>query len=197
MQYTPYDIHQKNSEELAIQTWKCIFVAGLSSIPEKTPVENWCKLTNKNYHLFNMMCPCLQNTSLLEFEALEGIYSFDAMPMEPPGTECLVHLETIHCTTWGFHALDAWYIGSALKNYCCFKVIKKQTNTVRLNDTIKLKHQYIPIPKLTSVVCIVKSTKLLSEYIDGYLYEAPPYEMKEIENLRSMLIGEQTRHYED
>ena len=131
----------------------------MTSLLDKLSVENWFKLTNQNDYVLNMMCPCLQNTALSEFEALECMYSFKTRPMATPGTECLVHLKPVFRTTWDFHALDAWYIVPALKNHRCFKLVRKQKNASILTDTIKFKHHSIPIMKVKPVNHIVKSKK--------------------------------------
>ena len=43
----------------------------------------------------NMMRPCTLNPKLSAFEAMEGMYSFDATPMAPVGTEILMHRKPI------------------------------------------------------------------------------------------------------
>ena len=82
----------------------------------------------------NMIRPCTLNPHLSAFEAMEGMYSFDATPMAPIGTEMLMHLKPIRRNTWAYHALKSWYIAPALKHY---RVIKGITDSgaVRLTDT--------------------------------------------------------------
>ena len=43
----------------------------------------------------NMMRPCTTNHNLSAFEYMEGMVSFDATPMDPVGTETLIHVKPI------------------------------------------------------------------------------------------------------
>ena len=65
-------------------------------------------------------------SKLSAFEAMEGMYSFDATPMAPVGTETLIHLKPIRRQSWGYHAMKGWYFAPALKHY---RVIKTVTDT--------------------------------------------------------------------
>jgi hypothetical protein len=123
LQYTPLDIHRTNSAERAIRTWKNHFSAGIASLPKSFPIANWCHLTNQCDYTINMLRPCCQNPLLSAFKAMEGLFSFDAMPMAPPGTKVLVHLKPTCRKSWAFHASNGWYIGPSLKHYRCIRAI--------------------------------------------------------------------------
>jgi hypothetical protein len=83
LQYIPLDIHRTNSAKQAIRTWKNHFTAGITSLPKTFPIANWCCLTNQCDYTINMLCACHQNSLLSVFEAMEGLFSFDATPMAP------------------------------------------------------------------------------------------------------------------
>ena len=55
----------------------------------------------------------------------------------------------------------------------------------------------MPLTEVIPVDHIVKATKELSEAMDGYFPKSPPYEMQAIENLQSMMTGENTRRDEE
>ena len=106
----------------------------------------------------NMMRPCTLNPLLSAFEAMEGMYSFDATPMAPMGTEMLLHLKPIRRNTWDHHAMKAWYFALALKHY---RVVRATlpSGAVRLTDTWKFQHHSLPIPTVTTTDRIIKATQ--------------------------------------
>ncbi|KAL7489085.1 hypothetical protein ACHAW6_014672 [Cyclotella cf. meneghiniana] len=111
--YTHPDIHQTNIAECAIRTWKNHFVAMRADL-EQTDIT------------LNMMRPCTQNLNLSAHKALEGMFSFNATPMAPIETECMIHNKPTHCHTRGYHAIKDWYFVPALNHYRCIKAV---TNT--------------------------------------------------------------------
>jgi hypothetical protein len=98
LRYTPPDIYCTNSAKRAIRTWNNHFPAGIASLFKSFPIANWCHLTNQCDYTINMLRPCCQNPALSAFEAMEGLFSFDATPMAPPGTDVLVHLKPSRST---------------------------------------------------------------------------------------------------
>ena len=84
--------------------------------------------------------------------------------MAPPGMKCLVHIKPNQQQSWGVHADNGFYIGPALKNYCCYKVIMQQTNTNRTMDTISFQH-HILLPAVSATDCLVTAIKQLQDAI--------------------------------
>jgi hypothetical protein len=60
--------------------------------PKTYRLSNWCKDLEQVDMTLNMMRPCTQNPNLSAYEAMEGMFSFDATPMAPIGTECMITL---------------------------------------------------------------------------------------------------------
>jgi hypothetical protein len=106
-----------NPTKWAIRTWKNHFLAGMAGLPKSFPIANWCQITTQCNATLNMLRLCHQNPLLLAHEALKGLFSFDAMPMAPLGTEVLVHMKPNHWRTWGYHASKAWYLSHAANHY--------------------------------------------------------------------------------
>ncbi|KAL7480206.1 hypothetical protein ACHAW6_011040 [Cyclotella cf. meneghiniana] len=132
--YTPPEIHQTNIAKRAICTWKNHFDAMRASAAKSYCLSNWCKDLEQTDITLNMMRPCTQNPNLSAHEALEGMFSFDATPMAPIGTECMVHVKPNRRHTWGYHSIKAWYFAPALNHYRCIKAVT-DTGAVRLADT--------------------------------------------------------------
>jgi hypothetical protein len=127
IQYTPLDIHCTNPTKRAICTWKNHFLAGMVGLPKLFPMANWCRLTTQCNTTVNMLHPCCYNPLLLTHKALIGLFSFDATPMPPLGTEVLIHMKPNCQHTWGFHASKAWHLLHAANHHQCIQVLMANT----------------------------------------------------------------------
>ena len=187
VQYTPADMHRTNIAERALRTWKCHFTATRAGTPSSFRMANWCKMTEQCDITLNMMRPCTTNPLLSAFEAMEGMYSFDATPMAPVGTEMLMHLKPIRRGTWDYHAIKAWYFAPALNHYRVVKGVL-ESGATRLTDTWKFSHHALPIPSISSTDRIVKATQNLTSVIQG-ANPSQPDELAAIEQLRAILLN--------
>ncbi|KAL7524050.1 hypothetical protein ACHAXR_001126, partial [Thalassiosira sp. AJA248-18] len=185
VQYTPADMHRTNLAERAIRTWKNHFAATRAGTPTSFKMSNWCKMTEQCDITLNMLRPCTTNPLLSAFEAMEGMYSFDATPMAPVGTEMLMHLKPIRRGTWDYHAIKAWYFAPALKHYRVVKGVL-ESGATRLTDTWKFKHHALPIPTISPTDRIVQATQNLAATIQG-ANPAQPDELAAIEHLRALI----------
>eukprot|EP01082_Thalassiosira_pseudonana_P004270 g3915.t1 g3915 contig14:1435-2889(-) len=134
-----------------------------------------------------MMRPRTQNPNLSAYEAMEGMFSFDATPMAPIGTECMIHVKPAKRHTWGYHSMKAWYFAPALKHYRCIKVVT-DSGAVRITDTFKFLHHTLPVPQVSATDRIVKATKHLRQAINDNTTTALD-ELQAIEHLRALLLG--------
>ncbi len=133
------------------------------------------------------MRPCTQNPNLSAHEALDGMFSFDATPMAPIGTECMIHIKPTSCHTWGYHAIKAWYFAPALNHYRCIRAVT-DTGAVRLTDTFTFLHHTLPTPTISNADRITKAIKNLENTISG----RPPTlqcELEAIEKIRQLIHG--------
>ena len=95
IQYTPVDMHRTNIAERCIRTWKNHFTSMRAGAPPYFCMANWCRMTDQCDITLNMMRSCTINPRLSAFEVMEGMFSFDATPMAPVGTETLIHLKPV------------------------------------------------------------------------------------------------------
>ena len=109
------------------------------------------------------------------------MYSFDATPMSPVGTEIMIHLKPVRSHTWSYHAFKAWYFAPSLKHYRVIKTTNEE-GTVRKTDTWKYNHHSIKTPTVTAVNRIIKATKHLSTAIHCH-NNAPQDKLQAIEHL--------------
>ncbi|KAL7481933.1 hypothetical protein ACHAW6_007618 [Cyclotella cf. meneghiniana] len=166
-QYTPPDIHQTNIAKYAIHTWKNRFDTMHASAAKSYCLSNWCKNLEQTDITFNMMHPCTQNPNLSSSKALKGAFLFNAMPMAPIGTECMIHTKPACCHTWGYHAIKASYFSPSLNHYHCMKAVT-DTGAVRIADTYTFLHHTL----ITNADCIPKLIKYLEHNINGHFSHA-------------------------
>ena len=190
VQYTPADMHRTNLAERAVRTWKNHFTATRAGTPSTFKMSNWCKMTEQCDITLNMMRPCTTNPLLSAFEAMDGMYSFDATPMAPMGTEILMHLKPVRRHTWDYHAIKAWYFAPALKHYRVIKGVL-ESGAVRITGTWKFKHHALNIPAVSATDRIVKATRNLATAIQG-ANNSPPDELDAIEQLRALISNNST-----
>ena len=158
VQYTPADIHHNKISEQCCCTWKNHFMDVRVGASPSFRMENWCKMTEQCEITLNMLRPYTLNPRLSVFEAMEGMYYFDAIPMAPVGTETMIHLKPMCWHTWSYHSVKAWYFAPSLKHYCVINTTN-EAGTVHTTDIWKYNHHYIKTPTVTPVDIIIKATK--------------------------------------
>eukprot|EP00804_Cyclotella_cryptica_P003021 CCRYP_006028-RA/>CCRYP_006028-RA protein AED:0.37 eAED:0.37 QI:0/-1/0/1/-1/1/1/0/464 len=115
------------------------------------------------------------------------MYSFDAMPMAPIGTECMIHIKPTRRQTLGYHAIKAWYCAPALNHYCCIKAVT-DSGAIRLTDTFKFLHHTLAMPVISDADRIIKATQQLQRAITGNL-TANEDELTAIQHLQALISG--------
>ena len=118
---------------------------------------------------------------------MEGMFSFDATPMAPIGTEYMVHVKPSQRLTWGYHAIKAWYFCPALNHYRCIKVVT-DTRAVRTTDTFKFLHDTLPVPEITPTDRVIKATNHLKQAIDNHTTPFPD-ELEAIATLKALITS--------
>jgi hypothetical protein len=102
------------------------------------------------------------------------------------GCHVLIHAKPITRQSWDFCAKDGFYIGPALDLYCCFKLVKSDTKSQVISNTVKFCHAYHSIPAPTPDNKIIHGLQVMS----SALTNAPPptsiSQVKAIANLRDL-----------
>ena len=76
------------------------------------------------------------NPQLSAQAQLHGPFDFNRTPLGPPGTRLVVLERPAVRETWAPHAVDAWYLGPAMKHYRCFTTWIINTRAERIADTV-------------------------------------------------------------
>ena len=98
----------------------------------------------------------------------------------------LIHAEPVTHRSWDFRAKDGFYIGPALDSYCCFKLVKSNTKSQVISDTVKFCHVYRSIPAPTPDDKIIHGLQVMSSALTN---ASPPTSISQVEaiaNLRDL-----------
>ena len=135
-QFVPPHDHRRNSAERCIRTAKNHLIAGWSSTAEDFPMHLWATTIPQAELTLNLLRGSRINPKLSAWEQIGGRFDFNATPIAPPGTKCLVHVKNTQRGTWDGHALNAWYLGPALHSYPCYTVYIISTGGTRTTNTL-------------------------------------------------------------
>ncbi len=98
----------------------------------------------------------------------------------------LIHAKPATRRSWDFRAKEGYYIGPALDSYCCFRLVKSDTKSQVISDTVEFRHAYRTIPSPSLEDKIIYGLRVMS----GALKDAPPptsiSQMEAIANLQDL-----------
>ena len=77
------------------------------------------------------------NPKLSSYAVLEGPFNFNKTPLAPVGTKVLVVLEQKHRKTFNTHAVDAFYVGPAMKHYRNYRFFIPETGGYQTSNSAK------------------------------------------------------------
>jgi hypothetical protein len=84
---------------------------------------------------------------------------FNKTPLAPPSTLVLVHEKPAIRQSWDPRAINAWYIGPAMKHYRCNHVWIWGTQSERVADTLAWFPTRIQMPTISSADLLLAATK--------------------------------------
>jgi hypothetical protein len=126
------------------------------------------------------------NPWISAWEFFYGLFDFNKTQLGPVGCRVLIHPKPVTHCSWDFRAKEGFYIGPVLDSYRCFKLVKSDTKSQVISDTVKFCHAYRTIPTPTPADKIIHGLQVMS----GALKDAPPpttiTQVKAIANLRDL-----------
>ncbi len=126
------------------------------------------------------------NPWISAWEFFHSLFDFNKTPLRPVGCHVLIHTKPVTRHSWGFRTKEGFYIGPALDSYRCFKLVKSDTKSQVISDTVKFHHAYCAISTPTPADKIIHGLQVMS----GSLKDAPPpttiTQVKAIANLRDL-----------
>ncbi len=85
------------------------------------------------------------------------------------GCRVLIHAKPATRCTWDFRAKEGFYIGPALDSYRCFKLVKSDTKSQVISDTVEFRHAYPTVPLPSPEDKIIHGLQVIS----GALKDSP------------------------
>jgi hypothetical protein len=137
-QVAPPHMHGRNSAEIAIQTFKNHFIAGLCSVDQNLPLRLWDRLLPQATLTLKIMRQYRLNPKVSAYIQLYGHYDFNQAPMAPPGTRIIAHEKPKQRAIWDPHGVDGWYLGPTTDRYRCYRVHINKTQAYISVDTLEL-----------------------------------------------------------
>ena len=131
------DDHWVNAAERAIKTWTNHYVAGLSTTDPNCLLQLWCQFIPQAQDTLNILRRAWVNPKLSSYAVLEGKLNFNKTPLAPVGTKALVFLDQKHQKTSNTHAVDALYVGPAMKHYRNYLFFIPETGGYRTSNSAK------------------------------------------------------------
>jgi hypothetical protein len=86
------------------------------------------------------------NPRVSAWEFFQGPFDFAKTPLAPIGCRVLIHAKPATRQSWDYRATDGFYIGPALDSYRCFKLVKCDTQSQVISDTVEFRHSYRTTP---------------------------------------------------
>ncbi len=145
-QLVPPDMHHQNWAECAICTFKDNFLAILAGIDSTFPPYLWDLLLSQAELTLNFLHQAMLNPRISMWEFFQGSFDFNKTSLGPVGCRVLIHAKPATRQSWDFCTKPGFYISPDLDSYCCFKLVKTDTKSQVISDTIKFHHLYLSLP---------------------------------------------------
>ena len=120
-QHVPPHIHQRNSAEQAIQTWKHHLIAWLATRDPNFPPTKWGHLIHQYDITTNLLISSQYHPKLSAQACIYGNFEFNCRPIAPLGTKVIIHETVEKRSRWSSHGIEGWYNDPAIKQYSCNK----------------------------------------------------------------------------
>jgi len=142
-QLVPPDMHRRNRAERAIRTFKDHFLAILAGVDPTFPPYLWDLLLPQAELTLNLLHQSTLNPRMSAWEFFQGPFDFNKTPLGPIGCRVLIHAKPATRRSWDYRAKEGFYIGPALDSYCCFKLVKSDTKSQVISDTVEFRYAYL------------------------------------------------------
>ena len=182
----PPDMHRRNRAERAIRTFKDHFIAILAGVDAKFPPYLWDLLLPQAELTLNLLRQSTLNPRISAWEYFQGPFDFNKTPLGPVGCRVLIHAKPGTRRSWDFRAKEGFYIGPALDSYRCFKLVKSDTKSQVISDTVEFRHSYITVPSQSPEDKIIHGLQVVAGAIAGANPPTSLSQLDAIANLRDI-----------
>jgi hypothetical protein len=182
-QPVPLDMHCQNRAERAIRTFKDHFLAIIAIIDSAFPPYLWDLLLPQAELTLNLLRQATLNPRISAWEFFQCPFNFNKMPLGSVGCHVLIHAKPATWQSWDFRAKPGFYIGPALNLYRCFKLVKSDTKSQVILDTVKFFHLYLSVPVPSAKEKIIHGLQVIAGAIRG---APPPTSVSQLKAITSL-----------
>ena len=116
-QLMPPDIHRRNAEERAIQTFKAHFLSILAVIAPDFTKLLWDHLLPQTEMTLNLLRQSTLNPTKSAWGFFNAPFDYVATPIGPLGCRIIIHKKTSMRNTWDFRGKYGWSLDCYLEHY--------------------------------------------------------------------------------
>ena len=87
----------------------------------------WCWLLPHASLTLNLHWQYRMNPKLSGYAQLHGEFNYNVTPLDPPGTQVIIHEKPTVIGTWESHGLKGWYLGPSMNHYRCYYIYVTRT----------------------------------------------------------------------
>jgi hypothetical protein len=157
----PVDDHRTNKAERAIRTFKDHWIANMASVSRTFPISGVKHLLPQVLISLNLLRQSRTNPSLSAWAGVHGPYDFNAHPMHPPGTRCVVLDDPSKRQSFANHGTQCYYVGPALRHYRVLTVYNPITRSTRYSNSVEFLPDVPDIPRYATLPPQILPTAVL------------------------------------
>ena len=147
IQLLPPNNHRASKAERAIRTFKNHYISILCGLDPSFPLTAWDELLAQAELTLNLLRSSHANPHISAWQQVHGRpYRYLSTPIAPLGTSVVIFEPPSTRASWAPHGKVGWYVGPAMSHYRCFSILVKDTNAVRVTDTLAWHPREIPFP---------------------------------------------------
>ena len=122
--------------------------AGFSSADPNFHISQWDLLLPQANITLNLLRTARVIPNLSDHSFIFGEFDFTAIPLAPPGTKVVAHLNPTKRASWDLNGEVGWYVGPSIDHYRCVKCYFPRTQKTRNCDTVDFFPHGHPFPKV-------------------------------------------------
>jgi len=182
-------MHQRNRAKRAIRTFKAHFLAILAGVDPKFPPYLWDLLLPQAELTLNLLWQLHIISRISAWEFFHGLFDFTKPPLAPVGCWVLIHAKPATRRSWDYRDRGGFYIGPAFGLYRCFKLVKCDTQSQVIWDTVEFRHAYWTIPTLSPEDKIINGLQVMATALSNAPQPTSVTQLEAIAQLRELFVA--------
>ena len=174
VQYVPANLHRGNKAERSVQTVKCQIISTIAGKAKSYPMKAWNHLIPHVQLCLRILFPWSIDPSKSAYEGFTGKpFDFAAHPIGPAACEVMAFVpkelrkftsspSSAKSSTFGDHAVPAWYLGPRLDGLRMHTVLAKESMKTRISAQLEYHPDTISLPLPPLEALLSSKTEFLS-----------------------------------